>query len=282
MRFSLAIILLCFVSPPLLTTQKGTEDYRQGFTGYPPSVYMQFFFPCSSDSTCTRTAEFQVDPMPDRCCILTVTNGDGRGTDEVRSYEVILNGERVVAAGHSRNAQAAIKVLRNNTLKVVLSGEAHSKIFVLIAYGRANDDGRRERVPTSVSETLLMDWTRGDAHYGPDFIQLHSPCQREAEKSCVCVADFKVISSGANSNEFANYVTSFGHGEVPVTYSVRYSANGLFLGAQLLQVGNWTRDKFHPNDGLLGVKITFHAASPGQVQRAKIDNPGECFPPNKR
>jgi hypothetical protein len=146
---------------------------------------------------------------------------------------------------------------------------------------QAIDSAQKKPSPNSVSVTLLMDWTRGDPHYGPDFIQLHSPCQREGEKSCVCVADFSVISSGANSNEFANYVSSFEHGKVPVTYSVRYSANSLFLGAQLLQVGNWTRDKFHPNDGLLGVRITFHAASPGQVQRAKIDSPGECFPPNK-
>lgn len=75
-----------------------------------------------------------------------------------------------------------------------------------------------------------MDWTRGDAHYGPDFIQLNSPCQRQAEKPCVCVADFKVVSSSANPAEFANYVTSFEHGKVPVTFEVRYSAEGLFLG----------------------------------------------------
>ena len=44
------------------------------------------------------------------------------------------------------------------------------------------------------------------------------------------------------------------HGKVPVTFEVRYSAEGLFLGARLLCVGNWTRDRFHPNDGLLGVQ----------------------------
>ena len=102
--------------------------------------------------------------------------------------------------------------------------------------------------------TLSMDWARGDAHYGPDFIQLNSPCQRQVEKPCVCVADFKVVSSSANPAEFANYVTSFEHGKVPVTFEVRYSAEGLFLEARLLCVGNWTRDRFHPNDGLLGVQ----------------------------
>lgn len=113
-------------------------------------------------------------------------------------------------------------------------------------------DGAQKKPTRSVSVMLSMDWTRGDAHYGPDFIQLNSPCQRQAEKPCVCVADFKVVSSSANPAEFANYATSFEHGKVPVTYEVRYSAEGLFLGARLLSVGNWTRDRFHPNDGLLG------------------------------
>jgi len=130
----LIIVLLCLISPPFFTTQKATEDSRQGFVGYPPSVYMQPFFPCLPDARCTRTAKFKVDPAPDGCCILTVTNGDGRGTDEVRSYEVILNGKRVLSAGHARNAQATVRLMRSNTLKVVLSGEPQSKIFVLIAY----------------------------------------------------------------------------------------------------------------------------------------------------
>lgn len=160
------------------------------------------------------------------------------------------------------------------------------------SYAQGNDSAQKKPAPGSVSVTLSMDWTRGDPHYGPDFIQLNSPCQQQAEKSsaaaqaglrvgCACVADFKVVSSSANSAEFANYVTSFGHGKVPVTYEVRYGAEGIFLGARLLSVGNWTRDRFHPNDGLLGVKTTFHAASPGQVQRARIESLGECFPPNK-
>jgi len=151
-----------------------------------------------------------------------------------------------------------------------------------LSRAQANDGvDKKSSSATSVLVTLLMDWARGDAHYGPDFIQLRSPCQPQTE-SCVCVADFKVASSSANSAEFANYVTSFEHGKVPVTYEVRYSDEGPFLGARLLRVGSWTRDKFHPNDRLLGVKITFGPASPAQVQRTKIDSPGECFPPNKR
>ena len=72
--------------------------------------------------------------MPNGCCILTVTNGDGRGTDEARSYEVFLNGKGVVPMDHSRNAQTPVKVGRSNTLKIVLTGEPFSKVFVLIAY----------------------------------------------------------------------------------------------------------------------------------------------------
>jgi hypothetical protein len=69
------------------------------------------------------------------CCILTVTNGDGRGKDAAHSYEVFLNGKRVVlAADHLGNAQAPVKVLRSNTIKIILTGELYSKMFVDIAY----------------------------------------------------------------------------------------------------------------------------------------------------
>lgn len=65
---------------------------------------------------------------------MIVTNGDGRGTDEVRTYELFLNGERVVPTDHSRTAQATVKLRPDNTLKVTLNGSPHSKIFVLLAY----------------------------------------------------------------------------------------------------------------------------------------------------
>lgn len=127
-------VFLCLISVCLLTAQEATVAHRQQNTGYPPSVYMQSFFPCSADAPCTRTDDFRVDPVPNGCCILTVTNGDGRGTDEVRGYEVFLNGEKVVPADHSRNARAPVKVLGSNSLKVILIGGPHSKVFVLIAY----------------------------------------------------------------------------------------------------------------------------------------------------
>lgn len=142
---------------------------------------------------------------------------------------------------------------------------------------QANDGAQKKPAPAVVSVTLLMDWSRGDAHYGPDFIELRQPCQLPAEKSCECVADFKVISSKANSAEFANYVASFEHAKVRVTYEVTYSAEGLFLGARLLRVGNWTRDKFHPNDGLLGVKIRFMRQALGKSSARKSTAPGNVF-----
>ena len=130
----LPVVFLCLISAAHLTAQEATVAHSQQFTGYPPSVYMRFFLACSSDKPCIRTDNFRVDPVPNGCCILTVTNGDGRGTDEARSYEVFLNGKRVVPVAHSRNAQAPVKVLRSNTVKVILTGEPFSKVFVLIAY----------------------------------------------------------------------------------------------------------------------------------------------------
>ena len=127
-------VVLCLISAAHLTAQEATVPHPHQYTGYPPSVYMQFFFACSSDKPCTRTDNFRVGPVPNGCCILTVTNGDGRGTDEARTYEVFLNGKRVVPMGHSRNAQTPVKVLRSNALKIVLTGEPFSKVFVLIAY----------------------------------------------------------------------------------------------------------------------------------------------------
>jgi hypothetical protein len=116
-------------------TQNAIALGKQGFTGYPPAVYMQPFIACAADKPCTRTDEFRVDLLPKGCCVLTVRNGDGRGTDEVRSYEVFLNGERVLPAGGARYADKPITLQTGtNNVRVVLVGEPHSKIFVLVAY----------------------------------------------------------------------------------------------------------------------------------------------------
>ena len=135
LRVTMACLALALFGAAVLTTRKAAMDSpRQGFTFYPPSVYMSSFLACQGDSPCTRTETFPVDPVPKDCCLLLVTNGDGRGDDEVRSYEVFLNGDRVIPSDGSRNAQAPVKVLGSNTLKVTLAGPTHSKIFILIAY----------------------------------------------------------------------------------------------------------------------------------------------------
>jgi len=132
----LAGVFLCLLSTALLAAQQATMDHpQQSFTGYAPSVYMQFFQACAADTPCTRKDNFRVDPVPKGCCILTVTNGDGLGKNEARTYVVFLNGKRVVPADHPRTAQAAVKVRRSNTLKVILTGEPSSKVFVQIAPG---------------------------------------------------------------------------------------------------------------------------------------------------
>jgi hypothetical protein len=126
---------LCLVAATLVTAQDGGKDHPpQNFTLYPPSVYLQIFQACSSEKPCTRTENFRVDPVPKGCCILTVTNGNGQGKDEVRSFEVFLNGKSVVSSDHSPNAQAAVAVQTNNKIKLILTGEPSSKVFVLIAY----------------------------------------------------------------------------------------------------------------------------------------------------
>ena len=125
--------LSTFITTPITAEEKPAQP-MQGFTGYPPSVYMRPFLACASDSPCVQTDKFHLERLPTGCCVLIVTNGDGQGSDEVRSYEVFLNGERVVPTDHSRSAQAAVKLRSSNTVKVVLGGAPHSKVFVLIAY----------------------------------------------------------------------------------------------------------------------------------------------------
>jgi hypothetical protein len=125
----------CLISTAFLLAQEAqTDNPKQTFSGYPPAVYMHSFPACPGDKPCTRTEDFRVDPVPKGCCVLTAANGDGRGTDEVSSYEVFLNGRRVLPTSKARNAQAAVKVLQDNTMKVVLIGGPHSKVFILVAY----------------------------------------------------------------------------------------------------------------------------------------------------
>jgi hypothetical protein len=126
---------LFVVAATFVTAQDGRKGHPpQNFTLYPPSIYRQVFQACSSDKPCTRTEDFRVDLVPKGCCILTVTNGNGQGKDEVGSFEVFLNGKSVVSSDRSPNAQAAVAVQTNNKIKLILTGEPSSKVFVLIAY----------------------------------------------------------------------------------------------------------------------------------------------------
>lgn len=128
-------VFACVISPmPLRAQEAKADNPQQTFTAYPSAVYMNFFLACPSVKPCTRTGNFRVDPVPKGCCMLTVANGDGRGADEVSTYKVFLNGQRVLPTGKARNAQAAVKLLQDNTLKVTLLGGPHSKVFILIAY----------------------------------------------------------------------------------------------------------------------------------------------------
>jgi hypothetical protein len=131
--------------------------------------------------------------------------------------------------------------------------------------------------------TVLMDWSRGDSHYGGDFIQLHRRCEASTVYACECVAAFKVISSKKNSKEFANYVASFEHGKVPVVYSVFFNDDGQAQVARLVSVGDWTSDRFHQNDGILGVRFSFPGKGKiGQPQSAPVRGISECFPLKQR
>jgi hypothetical protein len=125
---------LCVIIAPT-SAQEKAESPPQRFTGYPPIVYMHYFLACVSDAPCAQTDKFHLDRVPAGCCVLIVANGDGQGTDEVRSYEVFLNDKRAIQTDHSRSAQAPVKLQATNKLKVVLSGAPHSKVFVLFSYG---------------------------------------------------------------------------------------------------------------------------------------------------
>jgi hypothetical protein len=128
---------------------------------------------------------------------------------------------------------------------------------------------------TGTPVTLRMSWALGDHHYGPNFVSLQTKCANPAS-NCLCVMNFKVISSSPNSGAFADYIRSFGKNEVPVTFKVLHGADHKFLGAALTSVGDWSSEKFATNDRLLGVQIKFE---PGKGRSSvPLNSPGDCFP----
>src|ERR1700723_2685108 len=125
---------------------------------------------------------------------------------------------------------------------------------------------------TGTPVTLRMDWALGDSHYGPNFVSLQSKCANQAS-NCSCRMDFKVISSSPNSAAFADYIRSFGKGEVPVTFKVQHGTDHRFLGAALMSVGDWSAEKFATNDRLLGVRLKFE---PGKGRNSiPLNSPGD-------
>jgi hypothetical protein len=133
---SLKLCSRLYVASPGSLTREGVAvvNPQHSFTAYPPSVYLQFFQACSPDQPCTRSDNFRVDPLPKGCCTLLLTNGDGRGNDEVQNYKVFLNGKSVLASDQSPNGEATVNVQTSNKIEVVLTGKPTAKVFVLLAY----------------------------------------------------------------------------------------------------------------------------------------------------
>jgi len=123
------------------------------------------------------------------------------------------------------------------------------------------------------SETLEMSWHRGDGHYGPNFIHLESPCLSNSGLGCFCAVDFKVTTR----KEFADYVETFGANKVPVKFKVDY-ADRKVVGAGLLAVGNWPKERFSESEMSLSTGFRMTVASRTK-SGGRLDNPGDCFSP---
>ena len=119
---------------------------------------------------------------------------------------------------------------------------------------------------------LAMSWKRGDNHYGPNFIQLESPCLSNPQPGCFCSAEFKVTTS----KDFADYIESFGSTKVPVKYHVDYDRNHRIVGAILESVGTWAAERFHVNERSLSTG--FRMIADQRKGSGSIRNPGDCFP----
>jgi hypothetical protein len=98
-------------------------------TGQNP-IYDHSFISCPSDHPCTVTDTFNVPDGVKSCCVLAVTSDDGRGNDEVRNAEIILNSKKQILDKH---AQVIVSLRKKNTLNVVLDGDPHAKLRVRIA-----------------------------------------------------------------------------------------------------------------------------------------------------
>ncbi len=125
----------------------------------------------------------------------------------------------------------------------------------------------------SAPVTLWMEWQRGkNAHYGSNFVYLHTPCQDS--EPCECNMSFKAT----NSSEFAGYISSFGENKVPVVYDVVYGADGRAITNQLVSVGTWRSERFAHNDRLISVSVKFQGGLVGERQSFKLRGSEDCFP----
>src|SRR5580658_9541615 len=97
---------------------------------------------------------------------------------------------------------------------------------------QTGDIAQGNAAPKPTSATLMMDWSRGDRYYGAHFIQLSSPCEVPSEQKCECVMQFKGMSSKENAAEFADYVSSFDHNKVPVSFKFSYTTGGVLSGVE--------------------------------------------------
>jgi hypothetical protein len=120
--------------------------------------------------------------------------------------------------------------------------------------------------------TIQMSWTRGAPAYGPDFVHLESPCASNSESGCYCSMSFPVTRTAV----FADYIESFGNSRVPVSYYVRYDANGLVSGAMLKSVGQWRANRFNAIERSLASGFRMPRAESGRAIIGKT--PSDCFP----
>jgi len=124
-NFHLLLLLMFFIATVQTDAQKKTF--------MEPLLYGNGFKACGPDAFCTRTVDFALKSIPNDCCVLEVFNGRSKDR-QVGSYEVFLNGDRIITPRNSEYASAAVRLSNQNNLKVVLKGEPQSGIMVMFAY----------------------------------------------------------------------------------------------------------------------------------------------------
>jgi hypothetical protein len=127
-RAFLAAALILVTLTPIVPTVAQQKTFVE------PTLYVNAFKACGSDDLCTRTADFSLKSIPNGCCVLEVLNGGGSKDRQVSSYEIYLNGERVITPRNAEFASAAVKLSGENNLKVVLKGKQEAAIAVMFAY----------------------------------------------------------------------------------------------------------------------------------------------------